>query len=116
MKRISVLFRNTHVPRPWFLLGALLLLVACDNVAISSKSAAATAAPVATDGPGAANVGVVTNGPESALQKAETFNEAEALLADERNTVDVVNAFGPSVVAINVTIEGEPMRPFDHSS
>jgi S1-C subfamily serine protease len=42
----------------------------------------------------------------------ETFNEPEAFLANERNTVEVVNAFGPSVVAINVILQGEPMQPF----
>jgi S1-C subfamily serine protease len=42
----------------------------------------------------------------------ETFSEPEAFLADEQNTVDVVNTFGPSVVAINVIVQGEAMQPF----
>jgi S1-C subfamily serine protease len=48
--------------------------------------------------------------PEVGVQ--QTFDESAAFLANEQNTIDVVNAFGPSVVAINVTIQGEPMRPF----
>ena len=43
----------------------------------------------------------------------EPLNEAEAFLADEKNTVEVVNAYGPSVAAINVSILGEAMRPFE---
>lgn len=41
------------------------------------------------------------------------LDEPEAFLADEQNTVDVVNAFGPAVAAINVTVQGEAMRPFE---
>ena len=42
-----------------------------------------------------------------------SFNETSALLADEQNTIDVVNDFGPSVVAINVSVAGEAMLPFE---
>ena len=41
------------------------------------------------------------------------FNESSALLADEQNTIDIINSVGPSVVAINVTVAGEPMLPFE---
>jgi len=40
------------------------------------------------------------------------FNEAGALLADERNTIDIVERFGPSVVAVNVTVRGQAVDPF----
>lgn len=46
------------------------------------------------------------------VEKTQAFDEPAAFIEDEQNTIDVVNAFGPSVVAINVTIQGEPMRPF----
>jgi S1-C subfamily serine protease len=42
------------------------------------------------------------------------FDEPLALLASEQNTIDVVNEFGPSVVAINVSVQGEAMRPFEN--
>jgi len=37
----------------------------------------------------------------------DNFDEAEALLANEKNTIDVVNQFGPAVVAINVSVFDE---------
>jgi S1-C subfamily serine protease len=49
---------------------------------------------------------------EPTIDLDKTFNEPEALLADEQNTIDVVGTFGPNVVAINVTMLGEAMRPF----
>ncbi len=36
----------------------------------------------------------------------------KCLLADEANTIDIVHEFGPSVVAINVNVQGEAVRPF----
>ncbi len=36
----------------------------------------------------------------------------EGLLEDERNTVEVFQRYGPSVVAINVTVRGEQVDPF----
>ncbi|MGD9093467.1 MAG: trypsin-like peptidase domain-containing protein [Anaerolineales bacterium] len=73
----------------WLLLiFSLLLLTACD-------SGVAPTEPI-----------------EATVEVLETFNEEEAFLADEQNTVDIVNAFGHSVVAINVTVQGEVMRPF----
>jgi len=40
-----------------------------------------------------------------------SFRQARALLEDERNTVDIVNDYGPSVVAIHVVVKGERMSP-----
>jgi serine protease Do len=40
------------------------------------------------------------------------LDERGALLADERNTIDIVERYGPSVVAVNVTVRGEPVDPF----
>ncbi len=37
---------------------------------------------------------------------------AGALLQDEQNTIEIVNAYGPSVVAVNVTVRGQRMNPF----
>jgi S1-C subfamily serine protease len=83
-------FRNVRAPLRLLLLISLILLAACDDTL--------TPAPI-----------VQTEAPVEVL---EVFNEPEALIADEQNTVEIVGAFGPSVVAINVTIQGEPMRPF----
>ena len=47
------------------------------------------------------------------INATKSFDEPEALLANEENTIDVVQKFGPSVVAINVNIQGEAMRPFE---
>jgi serine protease Do len=70
------------------LLAGLLLLTACDGTA------------------------ALTEPPKPTVEVSETFNEPEAFLENELNTVEVVNAFGPSVVAINVILQGEPMQPF----
>ena len=35
-----------------------------------------------------------------------TFDETTALLATERNTIDIIENFGDSVVAVNVAVEG----------
>ena len=40
------------------------------------------------------------------------LDERSALLADEHNTIDIVERYGPSVVAVNVTVRGEPVDPF----
>ena len=72
----------------WLLLVPLLLLAACSNTVVP------------------------TDRTEATVEMLETFNEPKAFLADEQNTVEVVNAFGPSVVAINVIVQGEAMRPF----
>jgi hypothetical protein len=69
---------NTRVQLLLLLPISLLLLAACDNSVLP------------------------TDQTESTVEVLETFSEPEAFLADEQNTVDVVNTFGPSVVAINV--------------
>src|SRR5690606_35524107 len=42
----------------------------------------------------------------------EPPDPAAARLQDEQNTIDVVRAIGPSVVAINVEVRGELVNPF----
>jgi len=55
-----------------------------------------------------ANFGVVS-------AQDTSFRQARALLEDERNTVEIVNDYGPSVVAINVVVKGERMAPGFHN-
>ena len=50
------------------------------------------------------NLGVVS-------AQDSSFRQARALLEDERNTVDIVNDYGPSVVAIHVVVKGQRMAP-----
>ncbi len=40
------------------------------------------------------------------------LDEPGALLEDERNTIEVVELLGPSVVAVKVEVRGEPVDPF----
>lgn len=40
------------------------------------------------------------------------FNERSALLEDEVNTIDIVDAAGPSVVAVHVAVQGRFIDPF----
>ena len=68
----------------------LLLLNACNSAAITTQQI------------------------DRSVEQIKFIDEPAALLADEQNTIEVVNTFGPSVVAINVTIQGEPMRPFSN--
>jgi S1-C subfamily serine protease len=56
---------------------------------------------------------VPTSENEATVEAITTLNEPAAFLADEQNTVEVVNALGPGVVAINVNVQGEAMRPFE---
>ncbi len=52
---------------------------------------------------------------DSNVVQAQTptpLDEAQALLEDERNTVEVVERYGPSVVAINVEVGGQRIDPF----
>ncbi len=86
---MSILFRQTRRTYPWIFLGLLIVLAACGDSIVPIDQA------VATD------------------EAPEPFSEPKAFLADEQNTVEIVNAFGPAVVAINVTIRGEAMRPFE---
>lgn len=85
---MTYLLMNRRLLVRWLLLPLFIFLAACDTTAVLTDQSPAAGDP------------------------HETFNEPEALLANEKNTIDVVNAFGPSVVAINVTVQGEPMRPF----
>jgi serine protease Do len=86
---MPMIFRNKRPPLLWILLVSTFLLVACsDNVAENDQAAASN-------------------------EVINSFNEFESFLANEQNTVDIVNAFGPSVVAINVSVQGEAMRPFE---
>ncbi len=39
-------------------------------------------------------------------------SQPSALLQNEQNTVNIVNTYGPSVVAINVTVQGQRVNPF----
>ena len=43
-------------------------------------------------------------------------SQSSALLQNEQNTVNVVNTYGPSVVAINVTVQGQRVNPFQQQS
>jgi S1-C subfamily serine protease len=81
-------FMNALVGLLGLLLVSLLLLTACDG----------------------ADVPIDRN--EATVELLETFSEPKAFLEDEQNTVDVMTAIGPSVVAINVIVQGEAMRPF----
>ena len=59
----------------------------------------------------AAAVGLGTTQLAGAQQSAPAVAEAP-LLPDERNTVDIVDRVGPSVVAVNVEVEGVVADPF----
>ena len=52
-------------------------------------------------------------GPGAAFAEAEPLDERAALLEDERNTIDIVNRYGASVVAIMVEVLGQPVDPFE---
>jgi serine protease Do len=43
----------------------------------------------------------------------QPLNENAALLEDEENTISVIDTFGNSVVAINVSVRGEVVNPFE---
>jgi len=55
---------------------------------------------------------VLTTGPSALAQGAAPLDERAALLEDERNTIDIVERYGASVVAVNVTVRGEAVDPF----
>ncbi len=57
----------------------------------------------------AATVGL---GPTALAQNSAGFDEANALLANERNTIDVVAAMGDSVVAVSIALRVDPNAPF----
>ena len=51
-------------------------------------------------------------GPAAIAQTNPAFDEARALLANERNTIDVIQAMGDSVVAVNIAQRVDPDAPF----
>ena len=54
--------------------------------------------------------------PSAAItQNAEPIEDATALLASELNTIDVVETYGPSVVAVQTRVGGEPVDPLEGS-
>jgi serine protease Do len=60
------------------------------------------------------------NAPQSSMVQAQDqtevnvqpLDESAALLEDEENTISVIDTFGNSVVAINISIRGEVIDPF----
>ena len=54
----------------------------------------------------------VGRGPAAIAQTNPAFDEARALLANERNTIDVIQAMGDSVVAVNIAQRVDPDAPF----
>ena len=42
----------------------------------------------------------------------QPLNEKQAMLQDETNTVDVFKTYGPSVVSVNVEVQGQQVNPF----
>jgi len=51
--------------------------------------------------------------PATAQQDAVAPVPTGPLLDDERNTIEIVNTRGPSVVAVNVEIRGTRVNPLD---
>lgn len=49
--------------------------------------------------------------PHLGLAQSSDREEFEALLENEINTIEVVERLGPSVVAVHITIQGEPVSP-----
>ena len=49
----------------------------------------------------------------SAALAAAPARAAERLLPSEQNTIDIVKRFGPAVVAVNITIKGQRLNPFE---
>ncbi len=57
-------------------------------------------------------VAAIGLGPTAIAQNTSEFDEARALLANELNTIDVIDRFGASVVAVSVAVPGEAASPF----
>lgn len=57
-------------------------------------------------------LGYLGSVPAQAQEVAE-LDETESLLQYERNTVEIVETHGPSVVAINLTVEGQAASPLE---
>ncbi|HKI56884.1 MAG TPA: trypsin-like peptidase domain-containing protein [Trueperaceae bacterium] len=49
---------------------------------------------------------------QSASSSASPSTQQSALLQSEQNTVNIVKQYGPSVVAVNVTVQGQRVNPF----
>ncbi len=63
---------------------------------------------------GAAAQGAGEGAPQDAPRApVQPPDAAAALLQDEQNTIDVVEAIGPSVVAITVEVRGQVVNPFE---
>ena len=58
-------------------------------------------------------IAAVGPGPAAFAQDTIRFDEASALLANELNTIDVIDRFGASVVAVSIAVRGETMSPFE---
>jgi serine protease Do len=57
---------------------------------------------------------IQTAQPQTAVaQEVSSINENQALLQDEENTISIVDMYGASVVAINVSIRGQAVIPSD---
>ncbi len=50
--------------------------------------------------------------PSRAQTVIPPFSEGEGLLQDENNTIQIIEAYGPSVVAVNVEVSGQRVNPF----
>jgi S1-C subfamily serine protease len=57
-------------------------------------------------------VAAVGLGPIAVAQNNPAFDEASALLANERNTIDVIETMGDSVVAVSIATRVDPDAPF----
>jgi serine protease Do len=59
-------------------------------------------------------VALIAIGPVQGVfaKEGQPLNERKALLANELNTIEVIDRYGPSVVAVNVAIRGELLSPF----
>ena len=51
--------------------------------------------------------------PPTAAKTIASLNQADSLLQDEQNTIDVIGTYGPSVVAVNVEIKGQLVSAYD---
>ncbi len=51
---------------------------------------------------------------QSATPTTPSATAATTFQGDEQNTVDIVKTYGPSVVAVNVTVQGQRVNPFQN--
>ena len=112
-------FRKPGAVLLGLLVVSVLVLTACSDGAASKADQAAALSvdsevvPVAGLASGETDPAADPAAESAAAAVVETHDEAASFLADEKNTVEVVNAYGPSVVAINVIVKGEAMQPFE---